>query len=315
MDEAYRSQPGRCNHRRWNQGFPNRVQWAMIEVGVQKQLRNMTMRIRKPAVSGRFYPADPPTLRRTIEKHLAAAPIHARPEAVAAVIAPHAGYPYSGLTAAHAYKRLLGKKVRRVVLLGCSHHYQFDGASIFRDGGYETPLGIVPIDESLARHLVTCFGNTCPEAHENEHALEVHIPFLQMALEGDFKLVPILFGSRPGDHHEEMGAELARCLEPDDLVLASTDLSHFLSESEANALDQRSLDQVLRKDAHKLCEAAARGRCSLCGASAVVSAMAYANAIKATHWEVLDYRTSAWASGETDRVVGYSAISMERDVA
>ena len=273
------------------------------------------MRIRKPAVSGRFYPADPPTLRRTIEKHLAAAPINACPEAVAAVIAPHAGYPYSGLTAAHAFKRIQGKRPRRVVLLGCSHHYQFDHASIFSEGAYETPLGVVSVDEELAQHLVERFGSACPEAHQNEHALEVHIPFLQMTLEGNFQLVPILFGSRPGEHHQALGAELARCLGPDDLVLASTDLSHFLREEEAKVLDQRSIKQVLSKDAKELCAAAARGRCSLCGASAVVSAMAYANAIQATHWEVLDYRTSAWASGETSRVVGYGAISMERDVA
>lgn len=273
------------------------------------------MRIRKPAVSGRFYPADPPTLRRTIERHLAAAPISARPEAVAAVIAPHAGYPYSGLTAAHAFKRLQGKKPCRVVLLGCSHHYQFDGPSIFSDGGYETPLGVVSVDGDMAKHLSERFGSACPEAHLKEHALEVHIPFLQMALEGSFQLVPVLFGSRPSEQHRDLGAELAQCLDADDLVLASTDLSHFLCEEEANALDQRSLKQVLSKDANELCTAAARGRCSLCGASAVVSAMAYANAIRATRWEVLDYRTSAWASGDTDRVVGYSAISMERVVA
>lgn len=273
------------------------------------------MPIRKPAVAGRFYPADPPTLRRTIEKHLAAAPIEAEPEAVAAVIAPHAGYPYSGLTAAHAFKRLQGKQARRVVLIGCSHHHAFEGMSLFSEGAFETPLGAVPVDGDFAHKLSARFGSTCPEAHQKEHALEVHVPFLQMALRGTFQLVPVLFGSPPEAFHRDFGMLMAEWLDDDDLVLASTDLSHFLCEQEANKVDRRSLKQVLGKDTGELCLAAARGRCALCGASAVVSAMSYANTIQAGHWEVLDYRTSAWASGETDRVVGYGAISMEREVA
>ena len=273
------------------------------------------MRIRKPAVAGRFYPAHSGTLKTTIDKHLSGAPVLPSPDSVVAAIAPHAGYPYSGLTAAHTFKRLQGKSPRRVVLLGCSHQFQFEGMSIYDQGGYETPLGVVTVDEAMAHHLVSRFGNTCPESHQGEHALEVQVPFLQVALAGDFKLIPILFGSRPDSMHREFGVELAQCLEPDDLVLASTDLSHFLTEERAHAVDQRSLDQVLARDEECLVRSAAKGKCALCGGSAVVAAMAFANAAKATQWQLLDYRTSAWASGETNRVVGYGAISMEREVA
>ncbi len=273
------------------------------------------MPIRKPAVAGRFYPEHAPTLRRTIERHLAEATSEPAPDAVQAIIAPHAGYPYSGLTAAHAFKRLYGKAVRRVILLGCSHHHQFEGPSIFSKGAYETPLGVVPVDEELAGALVSDFGSTCSQAHSGEHSLEVQLPFLQMVLQGEFQLVPILFGAAPSEFHQRFGAALADYLTPEDLVLASTDLSHFLPESQANAMDKRSLNQVLKRDASALQNKAAAGRCSLCGVTAVVTAMAYANATNTTQWQLLDYRTSAWASGDTRRVVGYGAITMERQVA
>ncbi len=270
------------------------------------------MRIRKPAVAGRFYPEDPPTLKRTVNRHLDAAPVESAPSSVVASIAPHAGYPYSGLTAAHAYKRLRGKEPKRVVLLGCSHQYSFDGISVFNSGGFETPLGVVPVDDVLAAYLTDCFGNTRPEAHYGEHALEVELPFLQLTLAGDFNVIPILFGGPPGETCRNVGMELAKCLDPEDLVLASTDLSHFLCEEEANKLDRHSLECVLSRDEEALADEASRGRCSLCGAAAVVAAMAYANVLGADKWQLLDYRTSAWASGETERVVGYGAVSMER---
>lgn len=273
------------------------------------------MRVRKPAVAGQFYPASPTSLQREIERHLDAAPIDPAPESVAAIMTPHAGYPYSGLTAAHVYKRVLGKTPKRVVVLGCSHQFRFDGLSIFDKGGYETPLGVVPVDEALADYLAACFGNTCPEAHYGEHSLEVQVPFLQVVLAGDFKLVPVLFGSRPDDMHERIGKELAKCLDPEDLVLASTDLSHFLREEAANSIDRHSLEQVLTRSTKAVRSGAADESCSMCGVTAVVAAMAYANAVPADRWQLLDYRTSAWASGDTSRVVGYGAISMERNAA
>lgn len=273
------------------------------------------MRIRKPAVAGRFYPGNATSLEREVERHLSAAPVEPAPEAVAAVMSPHAGYPYSGLTAAHVFQRLRGKAPKRVVLLGCSHQFQFDGLSVFDSGAYETPLGVAPVDETLAGYLSECFGNTCPEAHFGEHSLEVQVPFLQVVLEGDFKLVPVLFGARPSEFSESVGRELAKCLDPDDLVLASTDLSHFLDEGAANQIDRHSLEQVLTRDSKSVRDGAANETCSMCGVTAVVAAMAFANAVKAEQWQLLDYRTSAWASGDTSRVVGYGAISMERDAA
>lgn len=273
------------------------------------------MRVREPAVSGRFYPGDGATLKKEIQRHMTAALVDPAPDKVSAIISPHAGYLYSGLTAAHVFKRVQGKAPGRVVLLGCSHQFHFEGASIFDRGAFATPLGNVPVDENLADYLTSCFGNTCPEAHYGEHALEVQVPFLQTVLQGDFKLVPVLFGTPPASIHQRFGKELAACLAPGDLVLASTDLSHFLSETEANRIDKQSLRQVLTRDVDAVCDSAAREACVMCGISAVVTAMAYANARNATQWQLLDYRTSAWASGDPRRVVGYGAISMERDAA
>ena len=126
-------------------------------------------------------------------------------------------------------------------------------------------------------------------------------------------IVPVLFGNEAGDWHVEFGNRLAQLLDPGDLVIASTDLSHYLTEAEANAIDRESTGTVLGRDPVQLARGLAAGTCSMCGGSAVVAAMACAKARCATDWRLLDYRTSAHAGGDAGHVVGYAAISMEHD--
>lgn len=267
---------------------------------------------RKPGVAGQFYPREPHRLRETVEEHLEAATVSPAPERVVALVAPHAGYIYSGPTAGYAYARVRGKKPSRVVLLGCSHRHYVDTASVYTGGAFETPLGTMPIDDAFAQALAKKAESASVEPHLLEHSLEVQLPFLQMAI-GHAPIVPVLFGARAGNWHGEFGAALAEMVDDSDLVVASTDLSHYLRQEEAERVDKESINAVLRQDWVAFNRESAAGRCSLCGTAAVTVAMAFALARSAKTWKLLDYRTSAAASGDYDRVVGYAAISMERD--
>lgn len=198
---------------------------------------------------------------------------------------------------------------KRVILLGCSHHYEFSGACVATKGSFETPIGTLPIDKPFALALANGVNNADVAPHIPEHSLEVHLPFVQVAL-GDVPIVPVLFGSRYSAQHAEFAQRLVALAEPLDLVIASTDLSHFLSEEEARAQDARSLDFLMTKNIDTIIEASEDGRCAMCGLTAVITAGVYALKRKALDWRVLDYRTSAAASGDYSRVVGYATVSM-----
>lgn len=269
------------------------------------------MSVRRAAVAGQFYPAAPGDLQQDVERYLGEAPVRPRPAQVAALVAPHAGYPYSGPTAGHVFRRVQGMAPGRVVLMGPSHHFRFDGMSVGPSDAVETPLGTVAVDHAFARRLIELFGTTCPEAHIPEHALEVELPFLQTALMPGFTVVPILFGSEIQPFHHALAQHLAAWLEPHDQVVASSDLSHFLTEDEANAIDRNSLDLVISGDCDCLQGAIADKAASMCGATAVYTALAVANTLGATRRTLWDYRTSAHATGDPTRVVGYGAITFE----
>jgi MEMO1 family protein len=269
------------------------------------------MPIRRAAVAGQFYSADPARLRAQIEEFIESSGADPAPESTGGIIAPHAGLVYSGPCAGHAFARLRGKKPARVVLFGPSHRYAPDTAALSARGGFESPLGVMPVDESFAEKLLEHGCIDYPEAHRLEHALEVQLPFLQV-LFGDIPIVPLLFGPQPGGWHLEFGRQIAGLLDADDLIVASTDLSHFLSQDEANAIDRRTLDMIEQQDCEAVCRALESGAVSMCGGTGVVTAMACALARDLTEWRLLDYRTSAPVSGDYDRVVGYAALAMEK---
>jgi len=269
------------------------------------------MSVRKAAVAGQFYPGRPAELRSTVEQYLNQTRVDPAPEKTVAVVAPHAGYVFSGPTAGFAYARVRGKKPKRVILLGCSHYYGVTGASVSDAGSFETPLGAFAVDTPFAQTLAKETGSRPAAPHTEEHALEVQLPFLGVAL-GEVLIVPVLFGGPASDWHAQMGKKLAEMADDTDLVVASTDLSHYLNSERAHQLDKTTLDKILTKDCTALVNGLGAGSCSLCGGAAVVAAMAFALARGAESWSILDYRISAETSGDYDRVVGYAAISMER---
>ncbi len=267
--------------------------------------------VRKPTVAGQFYPADPARLRSAVEEYMDSSGVTPALDQVVALIAPHAGYIYSGPTAGYAYARVKGKTPSRVILMGSSHRYRIDGACVFGAGTFETPLGPFPIDEALAKKIVGEEVSLSNEPHWNEHSLEVHLPFMHVAM-GEAPIVPILFGGPPSGWHDDFGAKLATVAEEGDLVIASTDLSHYLSDDRAKEIDRATTDAVVAGDCKRFAEGIAQNEFSMCGAAAVAVAMAFARERSASERTLLDLRTSAAVAGDYNRVVGYAAITMER---
>ena len=205
----------------------------------------MTPDIRKSNIAGSWYPGTPKALRSQIQAFLKAVP--GLPEVTGelmALIVPHAGYAYSGGVAAYAYKLLTVQPFTQVVIIAPSHRYPFKGASIDGKDGYETPLGVVPVDQVLAQAIAekSPVFKYVPEGHAQEHSLEIQLPFLQESLK-EFSMVPIIQGSQDPSTCEEIARVLAMVLKGKKvLLLASTDLSHFHPYEQAKKLDKKILD-------------------------------------------------------------------------
>ena len=259
------------------------------------------MNVRRAAVAGSFYPQDAAALAAQIRQYLGA--IRAT-EAVApkALVVPHAGYIYSGPTAASAYALLapLRGKVTRVVLAGPAHRVYVTGAAVPTASAFDSPLGAVPIDtEAVARLRALPFVAASDAAHALEHSLEVHLPFLQAVL-GSFSLVPVVVG-------DASPAQMAQLFEEvwggdETLVVVSSDLSHYLPYENACRRDRETAEAILALDARIDPEAA-------CGAMPINGLLTVARR-RGMAIELLDLRNSGDTAGDRERVVGYAAFAL-----
>jgi len=247
-----------------------------------------------------FYPAEPATLKRMVAEILAAAP--APTSGAKVIIAPHAGYQYSGLTAAHAYRQFEARRslIRRVVLLGPAHRVYLKGMALPSVDAFNTPLGDVPIDAEGVRQAqeVPCV-EVSDEAHAEEHSLEVHLPFLQSVLD-NFQLVPIVVGVCTARH---VGAVLDTLWGGDETaIVVSSDLSHFHTYTEAREIDANTTARIEARETSLHGEDA-------CGAYALNGLLL---AAKERDLEVrtLDVRNSGDTAGDRFRVVGYGAYAL-----
>ncbi|MBI5608321.1 MAG: AmmeMemoRadiSam system protein B [Deltaproteobacteria bacterium] len=260
-----------------------------------------TIRIRKPAVAGTFYADQRAALNAQLDQAWEARVPLPRP-APKALIAPHAGYFYSGAVAASAYALLQGAEhIRRVVLLGPSHHYALDRFAIPESSVWSTPLGLV----GLGVRDLAALGErpdvlVSERVHEREHSLEVHVPFLQRVLPQRFELVPVLVGAVPPPQVAGLLAELWG--EAETVIVVSSDLSHYLDQAACTQVDGETCRKVLALD-----PTGWRGDMA-CGCHAVAGLLSAARA-RHLRCEQLDARTSAAASGDTSRVVGYGAFA------
>ena len=266
--------------------------------------------IREPAVSGMFYPDRPEILSRDVKKYFESAKKEKIDGEIIALVSPHAGYMYSGQVAAHAYKLLEGKSFDCVVIVAPSHRVDFKGASLYDRGGYRTPLGLVPVDLELSKRMMDRWKGIrfFPEAHSQEHSLEVKIPFLQVVLKS-FKIIPIVM--EPYWSHETcqfLGQAIADTSKGKNILLvASTDLSHFHSYEKAVQLDQIVLQHLDRFDSEGLNRDLKGGRCEACGGGPVITVMLAAKGLGASRGKVLKYQNSGDVTGDRSRVVGYAA--------
>ncbi len=290
------------------------------ETGPPATTSPKTERIREPAVAGLFYPRDKEALAKMIDTHLAAAKDQQIKD-LRGLISPHAGYRYSGPTAAIGYKQLVGRDIQTVVVLAPAHYSVFKGASIPPVDAYRTPLGLIRLSPKAAQLAKTApfvsnpicrvqrpqwwkrapkelpaFGKETP--HTWEHSLEVQLPFLQRVLK-DFSLVPAVQGIVDP---KAAAKALAKYLDDKTLIVASTDLSHFLPYSAANILDRACVKAICSLDIE------AMGGHEACGKRPILTLMHIA---KSRGWQakLLDYRNSGDTAGNKANVVGYAAIA------
>ncbi len=258
------------------------------------------MTVRQPVCAGTFYPAARDTLREEIRGYLGEP--HAPAALPKAIIAPHAGYKYSGPVAASAYARFYKQEhsIERVVLLGPSHRVAFNGLALSGATSFATPLGELQLDvEAMSRVKSLPQVKVLDEAHAEEHALEVHLPFLQEVL-GNFRLVPIVVGEADPDSVAEVLDLLWGG--PETLIVVSSDLSHFHDSDKARELDRRTAESVvaLRPVGHG----------DACGRSPI-NGLLEAVRRRGLRIHSLDLRNSGDTAGSHDSVVGYGAFAVE----
>ncbi|MCX5692543.1 MAG: AmmeMemoRadiSam system protein B [Candidatus Omnitrophica bacterium] len=273
-------------------------------------LRSYSEDIRKPAVAGMFYPGNKGELAGKVDDFLANAEKSDIEGRVLAIIVPHAGYEYSGQVAAHSFKQLEGTDFKKIIIISPSHYVAFDGISVYNKGSFETPLGIVKIDEGLADRIMAKDKRFIfyPEAHLKEHAIEVELPFLQRAYKDrDFRIVPIVMGIPASEDMKILSDALYDVADKDTLVIISVDLSHYYPYDKAVKLDTSGISAIEKLDAEWLMQQIDSKNTEIDAPVAVLAGIMFANRHNAKA-VLLKYANSGDVTGDKSRVVGYSSI-------
>ena len=253
-------------------------------------------KIREPVAAGSWYPGDKVTLKAAVRKYLSNAKKAELNGTIKAIIVPHAGYRFSGQVAAAAFKQI-DNSYATVILLGPSHTYPLNGASILNVTHYKTPIGEIPLSKKVKELLKEDIIKTVPEAHAQEHSLEIELPFLQETLT-DFELIPILVGKINQNKFKEA---LLKHIDDKTLIVVSADLSHYHPYDEAKQLDSYSIDRIMNLDSQGILDA------EIDAPWAVSTLLEIA---KNKKWIplLLYYANSGDITGDKSAVVGYSAI-------
>ncbi len=273
--------------------------------------------IRPSPIAGTWYAGNAAQLRRQVEGYIAEAKLPTLEGEVVGVIAPHAGHRYSGRTAGAAFASVQGRHFRLVVVLSPMHAVYSGHFLTSAHRAYATPLGTLPIDlgtlAELDAALQTDHLRMERVANDQEHSLEIELPFLQCALQGEFQLLPIMLRTTSMEMIHKFGLALAEVLKGKDaLLVASTDLSHFYTEVQANALDNEMLRRIAAFAPEQVFEAERSGAGYACGVGAVGAALWAARELGADQVQILHHSTSGDASGDRTSVVGYGAAAILR---
>jgi MEMO1 family protein len=268
----------------------------------------MEATLRSPAVAGRFYPRDPDDLRAEVSSYLAQA--GAIPVRALGVIAPHAGYMYSGHVAGAVFARV--EIPPRCIVLCPNHTGVGRPLAVMSDGAWETPLGEVAIDTDLALALKLRFPALQEDssAHRAEHAVEVELPFLQLR-QPELKFVPIAVGTGQFEPLEQLGKALADVIAAQQnpiLIVASSDMNHYESDAITRVKDHRAIERILTLDARGLHDVVTQQSISMCGFGPAVAMLTAVRQLGAKSADLVKYATSGDVSGDRNLVVGYAGV-------
>jgi len=271
--------------------------------------------IRPPAVAGRFYPGDRSKLDREVSDFLDRGLGDTAPRVAAGVMAPHAGYVYSGGVAGQVFARV--EVPERVIVLCPNHTGMGRRIAVVDEGAFRIPGRDIPIDEPLAAAILDEVQDASRdrEAHRLEHAIEVELPFLA-ARRPDVRIVPIVLGGLGEDQAVELGKALARAVQKTGepvLVVASSDMSHYLPDAQARKIDHQALEPLLAFDPNGLYRTVADNDISMCGFIPATAMLAFARDMRSREPELLGYATSGDAFGDYSRVVGYAGVALWAD--
>lgn len=283
------------------------------EIG-REELIEEELAVRLPIVAGSFYPAEKSDLDNQISGFLNQAVWSEKRSMI--LIVPHAGYQYSGQVAAYGFGQLVDSSVSRVVLLGFTHKLPFSGAAVYSAGFWQTPLGQVEVDKGLAQKIIASselvFENQ--NYHQEEHSLEVEIPFLQKTLK-NFKVVPILMGSQEKTLVEDLASVLAANLDSQTVLVISSDFAHYPSYEEAKKIDGATIEAILSGEVEEFEKAVADSLAAVsnlstcaCAGAAIEVGMKAARNLGINDVRLIKYANSGDTAGEKERVVGYAAI-------
>jgi hypothetical protein len=263
--------------------------------------------VRKPAQAGRFYMKEPEALREQVEKYLRR---DIKKEDVLGIMAPHAGYFYSGKVAGAVYSKI--NLPDTIIIIGPNHTGIGAEIAIMSEGEWEMPNGRVEIDSSLAKELLSEAGDLAredKEAHLPEHSLEVQLPFIQY-FKTDFTIVPICMRDQRVSTCRELGKALANVIKSKTpcLIVASSDMTHYESQKDAERKDKLAIDKILKLDAEGLLKTVIDEDVSMCGPGPTATMIFACKELGAKRSELVLYNTSAEASGDYSAVVGYAGI-------
>ncbi|MFN2160239.1 MAG: AmmeMemoRadiSam system protein B [Anaerolineales bacterium] len=281
--------------------------------------------IRPSPIAGQWYSSDPRVLASEVDGYINNARAPRLEGDVVAVVAPHAGHLYSGQVAGYAFAVLKGISPEVVVVVSPMHHPYYEELLTTKHAAYETPLGIIPVDryalEELSASLETNSGiRIVPVARDSEHSIEIELPFLQRALGNPFRILPVMVRDQSVRVARALGNALADLFQAGGalansrpLFVASTDLSHFYTQTQANALDQKMLEVIKSFDPERVIKLDESGEGFACGRGAVAAVLWATKNLGADSVHILHYATSGDVSGDYSSVVGYGSAVVTRE--
>jgi len=274
---------------------------------------------RPSPIAGQWYPGNFQNLSNQVDGYIDAAKLPVINGEIIAVMAPHAGYQYSGPVAGYAFSDLKGLAHDLVAVVSPMHHPYYDPLLTTAHSFYETPLGTIPVNEDalsiLDDKLMERLGFKLKRiAYDPEHSLEIELPFLQRVIHNEFSMIPIMVREQSAKVSQALGESLAELLDQRNaLLVASTDLSHFYPQNVAEVLDKQVLLKVEALDPKGVIDIEDQGKGFACGRGALAAVMWAALNLDANHAQILNYATSGSVTGDYAQVVGYGAAVITRN--